>query len=68
MTISTPGRAKAAIGEMHRILDAIRKRDAEGAYRASADHVRKVADLARNALTSSDSASTADQRVLSRGQ
>ena len=68
MTISTPGRGKAAIGEMHRILDAIRKRDADGAYRASADHVRKVAELARNALTSGDAASTVDQRVSSRGQ
>jgi len=29
-----------ATGEMHRILDAIRKRDADGTYRASADHVR----------------------------
>ena len=48
MTISTPGRAKAAIGEMHRILDAIRKHDADAAYRASADHVRKVAELARD--------------------
>jgi DNA-binding GntR family transcriptional regulator len=46
MTISTSGRAKAAIGEMHRILDAIRKRDADGIYRASADHVCKVAELA----------------------
>jgi hypothetical protein len=46
MTISTSGRAKAAVGEMHRILDAIRERDADGAYRASADHVRKVAELA----------------------
>ena len=51
---------------MHRILDAIRKGDADAAYRASADHVRTVAELARNALTSD--AFTADQRLSSRGR
>jgi DNA-binding GntR family transcriptional regulator len=51
MTISTPGRAKTAIQEMHRILDAIKKRDSDGTYRASIDHVRTVAALARKSLT-----------------
>jgi DNA-binding GntR family transcriptional regulator len=51
MTISTPGRAKAAIGEMHRILDAIKRRDAELAYRTSLEHVRMVASLAQKSLT-----------------
>jgi hypothetical protein len=30
--------------------------------------MNKVAELARNALTSGDAASTADQRISSRGQ
>jgi len=51
MTISTPGRDKVAIQEMHRILDAIKRHDADAANQASLDHVRMVADLARKALT-----------------
>jgi GntR family transcriptional regulator, trigonelline degradation regulator len=45
-----------------------RECDADDAHRTSADHVRKVAELARNALTSGDAASNADQQVSSRGQ
>jgi DNA-binding GntR family transcriptional regulator len=51
MTISTPGRAKTAIQEMRRILDAIKRHDADAAHRASLDHVRMVADLASRSLT-----------------
>jgi len=51
MTISTPGRAKVAIAEMHRILDAIRRHNAEAAYQASLQHVQMVAELAQRALT-----------------
>ena len=51
MTISAPGRSKAAIGEMHRILDAIKRRDADLAYRTSLEHVRVVAALAQKSLT-----------------
>jgi GntR family transcriptional regulator, trigonelline degradation regulator len=51
MTIATPGRDKVAIREMHRILDAIKRRDADAAYTASLEHVQSVAALARQALT-----------------
>lgn len=51
MTISTPGRDKVAIQEMRRILDAIGRRDADDAHAASLEHVRVVAELARQALT-----------------
>jgi DNA-binding GntR family transcriptional regulator len=52
MTIATPGRAKAAIREMHRILDAIKRHDADAAYEASLEHVQIVATLARKSLES----------------
>lgn len=51
MTISTSGRDKVAIQEMHRILDAIERRDANAAYIASLEHVQTVAEIARQSLT-----------------
>jgi len=51
MTISTPGRAATANGEMRAIVAAIAGRDAEGARRASMVHVEAVAALARRVLS-----------------
>jgi DNA-binding GntR family transcriptional regulator len=50
ITISTPGRNKAAIDEMRRILEAIERGDGDAAYAASIDHVNIVAKLAQGAL------------------
>jgi DNA-binding GntR family transcriptional regulator len=50
ITISTPGRGVAAIGEMRRILAAIEVGDGDAAYIASMDHVNVVATLAQAAL------------------
>jgi len=50
MTISRPGRAQEAAGEMRRILEAIEAQDGEAAARASFDHVHAVRALAVAAL------------------
>ena len=50
MTIATPGRAKAAIGEMNKILKAIESSDEQAAYAASMDHISVVAALAKALL------------------
>jgi len=52
MTIGTPGRAKAAIGEMRRLVSAIKRHDADGARLTSLAHVQAVAALARQVLSS----------------
>jgi DNA-binding GntR family transcriptional regulator len=46
MTIATEGRHAAAIGEMRKVHDAIRRRDGDAAYEASREHVVTVARLA----------------------
>jgi len=51
MTISTPGRDKAAIAEMRRIAAAIARHDVDGARQASIAHVEAVAALARQFLS-----------------
>lgn len=51
MTIATEGRHADAIGEMRRLLDAIRRRDGDAAYAESRAHVTTVARLA-NAILS----------------
>ncbi|GLS24144.1 GntR family transcriptional regulator [Labrys miyagiensis] len=50
LTISEPGRGKNAIAEMRAILAAISSHDAEGAYRASIEHIKSVAALAARKL------------------
>ena len=49
-TISTPGRGKAAIAEMRRLLEAIERADGEAAYVASMEHVQVASRLAQAAL------------------
>lgn len=46
MTISSSGRQEEAAAEMARIVKALQDKDAEGARRASEDHVRRVAQIA----------------------
>ena len=46
MTTAAEGRHEAAIGEMRRLHDAIRRHDGDAAYAASRDHVATVARLA----------------------
>nr|WP_310203143.1 GntR family transcriptional regulator [Ancylobacter sp. 3268] len=46
MTIATEGRHAAAIGEMRKVHEAIRRRDGAAAYEASREHVATVARLA----------------------
>jgi DNA-binding GntR family transcriptional regulator len=55
MTIATPGRDRAALAEMRRILKAIEQKDGDTAYAASVDHVNVVAELAQRALAQSES-------------
>ena len=57
------GRAKGAIGEMHRILDALRKRNVEAAYR-----VRTVVELVPNAVTAGVGASCLERRASFRNR
>ena len=51
MTIGSPGRQKEAAAEMDKILKALRKRDPEAAQEAAQAHVRRVADIAAQALS-----------------
>ena len=50
MTIRSPKRHRAAIGEMHKILETIRNRDAEGAEAACLEHIQAVASIADRLL------------------
>ncbi|MBS7538001.1 GntR family transcriptional regulator [Ancylobacter lacus] len=52
MTVVTPERHAHAIAEMRALHAAIRRRDGEAAWRASADHVAMVARLAAERLAS----------------
>jgi DNA-binding GntR family transcriptional regulator len=60
MTIATPGRDRAAISEMRRLLKAIARRDGDAAYEASVDHVNSVAELAQRVLAHSTSQDDTD--------
>ncbi len=44
------GRFKTALAEVGRIVDAIERRDADGAYRASIDHIDRAGEVAIDAL------------------
>lgn len=50
MTISSEDRGTAAVNEMRSILEAIKQRDAQGAYEKSLSHIRSVAELAASKL------------------
>ncbi len=50
VTISQPGRAADAGGEMRRIIDAIAAGDGDAAAQASFDHLQRVKELAARAL------------------
>lgn len=50
LTIAVPGRSGESNREMNALLDAIERRDPEGASAASAAHIRRAAELALNAL------------------
>lgn len=50
LTIAVPGRSRESNREMNALLDAIERRDAQGASAASAAHIRRAAELALNAL------------------
>jgi DNA-binding GntR family transcriptional regulator len=52
MTIGSPGRQKEAAAEMDKILKALRKRDPAAAQEAAEAHVRRVAEIAAQALSS----------------
>jgi DNA-binding GntR family transcriptional regulator len=52
MTIGSPGRQKEAAAEMDKILKALRKRDPAAAQEAAEAHVRRVAEIAGQALGS----------------
>ena len=62
MTIATPGRDRAAISEMRRILKAIERKDGDAAYAASVDHVNLVAELAQRVLAQSAAADASPSR------
>jgi DNA-binding GntR family transcriptional regulator len=62
MTIATPGRDRAAISEMRRILNAIERKDGDAAYAASVDHVNSVAELAQRVLAQSAAADASPSR------
>ncbi|MGD9945495.1 MAG: GntR family transcriptional regulator [Burkholderiaceae bacterium] len=50
MTIASPGRREEVAEEMQRIVDAMRRRDADGAQQASVAHLKRVAELAAQRL------------------
>lgn len=56
MTIGSTGRQKEAAAEMSRIIEALKRRDADAAQKASEDHVRRVAQIAANCLRESSQA------------
>jgi len=49
-SLSDPSRSQISIGEIHRIVDAIRARDEEGAWRACHEHVMRASDAALGVL------------------
>lgn len=51
MTIGSPGRQKEAAAEMDKMLKALRKRDPAAAQEAAEAHVRRVAEIAAQALS-----------------
>lgn len=56
MTISSKGRQQEAAGEMARIVDALRRRDGPAAQEQAEAHVRRVAQIASEALAALDAA------------
>ncbi|MGU7775943.1 GntR family transcriptional regulator [Burkholderia sp. MR1-5-21] len=50
LTIATPGRGDESNREMNRLLDAIERHDADAAQAASAEHIRRVSELAMQVL------------------
>jgi DNA-binding GntR family transcriptional regulator len=58
MTISSSGRAAEASAEMHRILEALKRRDGQAAHDASVAHVRRVAQIAAEKLSEAPVSST----------
>ncbi|MDX2266305.1 MAG: GntR family transcriptional regulator [Hyphomicrobiales bacterium] len=53
MTIATPGRDKAGISQMRRIVEAIARGDGEAAHQACIEHVSKAAEIAQSLLLTS---------------
>jgi hypothetical protein len=49
-SLSDPSRSEVSIREIHRIVDAIRARDEEGAWNACHDHVMRASDAALSVL------------------
>jgi DNA-binding GntR family transcriptional regulator len=49
-TLVQPGRPHDTIAELRRIVDAIERRDADGAWQACVDHVERAAEVALRAL------------------
>lgn len=54
MTIASPGRRNEAGQEMQRIVDALRRRDADAAQQASVAHLKRVAELAAQRLSEAE--------------
>lgn len=61
VTISSPGRQQEAAGEMGRIVEALQRRDGVAAQEHAEAHVRRVAQIAREALAAADAAEAAGQ-------
>jgi GntR family transcriptional regulator, trigonelline degradation regulator len=51
LTISSTGRGEQSNQEMNTLLAAIEKGDGNAAYEASAAHIRRVSELAQEALS-----------------
>ncbi|HXG28009.1 MAG TPA: GntR family transcriptional regulator [Nevskiales bacterium] len=56
MTISTPGRYQASFAEIMEIYEAVKRRDPDAAYAASARHVQNAAAIAMRLLAEIDPA------------
>jgi DNA-binding GntR family transcriptional regulator len=54
MTLSDPGRHQATIRELTAVVEAILRRDSEGAYAAAFAHVRSAGDLAMRKFHTND--------------
>ena len=46
ISLSSPGRLEKSLGEMHRLMAAIRKRDGDSAQAAASDHIQNAAEAA----------------------
>jgi len=46
ISLSSPGRLEKSLGEMHRLMEAIRKRDGDSAQAAASDHIQNAAEAA----------------------